>query len=80
MMARPHSKVHRTAGRLRVFWLLSELWQFPASKPVSPQPPVTRAVVRLNYKTVEMDKQHRRRRVIIEKVHVPMETRCQRSR
>jgi hypothetical protein len=26
------------------FWAFSELWQIPTSKPVSPQPPVTRAV------------------------------------
>ena len=34
----------RTAGTLRVFLALSELRQFPVSKPYSPQPPVTRAV------------------------------------
>ena len=39
-------------GRLGLgafFGLGSERWQFPVSSPFSPQPPVTRAVGRLNF-------------------------------
>ena len=44
MIESAQQSVHRTAGTLRVFGAGSERWQFPAFKPVSPQPPVTRAV------------------------------------
>ena len=34
-------------GLAAFFEFVSELWRFPVSEPVSPQPPVTRAVGRL---------------------------------